>query len=95
MHRNVLREAYKIFVACDEVGLAIDFNEYADTPVVNVATNDAFGSNAVSALSDGCQVLLLQVLFGLRDITTGFHESLFAVHHASAGLLTERGHLFS
>jgi hypothetical protein len=95
VHAQVAAKACEVIAASDEVGFTSNLNHHTDTlVVVDVGVHATFGGCAISLLVCSLQTLLTQKLLRLLGITTGFHQCLFAVHHASTGCGAERGHFF-
>src|SRR6056297_65866 len=81
-------EAQKVVVLGDEIGLAVDFDQYG---VSFVAGSDdrALGGHAPGLLVGLRQATLAQVLDGRVQVAVGLDQRLLAFHHAGAGALAE------
>ena len=74
--------------ASDEVGLAVDFDDHADT-VDDRGVRHALGGDAGRLLGLGSQTLFTQINNGLLEIALVLDERLLAVHQAAAGGLAK------
>ena len=87
---HVLDEGAEAFVAGDEVGLAIDFDEHADFVAdMDVGADDAFLGFAAGFFRGGGGAFFAQDGFGGGEVALGFDEGFLAVHHACAGFFAE------
>ena len=79
----------------DEVGLAVDFHDDADFPVVgNVAAYDAFRRDASRFLGGRGESLLAQIIDRLFSVAVAFGQSLLAIHHTGTGALAQCHNIF-
>lgn len=88
-------EVHELIVLRDEVGLRIDLDHNADLGVVvDHREDDALGRDAAGLLGGRGEPLLTENLNRFFHISIRFGQSLFAVHHAAIGLLTQRLYVF-
>ncbi len=87
---DVRDEGDKAFVARDEIGLAIHFHQHAEfAAVMNVAGDAPFIGGPAGFFVRHVDALLAQDHLGLVEVAFGFHQGLFAIHHARAGLFAQ------
>ena len=86
--RDFERERLKVFVAADEVGLAIHFDEHTAI-AFNVRDDSALCGHASRFLSRGGESFLAKDLRRLFHVTVRFSEGVLHVHHAGAGALAQ------
>src|SRR5438105_3103606 len=90
LHRDLLCELAEVRVARDEVGLARELDHRTDPAArVHVRLDDALLGLAVGLLLGLRQATLLDQALRFREVAPCLVERSLAVHHASAGLLTE------
>jgi hypothetical protein len=73
MHRDILDQGLEVIATSDEIRLAVDLDESADAPIVDVCVNRAFSSDFIGALSDRGEALLLEILNSLVHIAIGLN----------------------
>ena len=87
---NSVYHANKLIVLGNKVGLGVNLNNYALLAVSGVFNgNNTLGSDTAGFLGSLRQALFTQEINSSFKITVGFGQSLFAVHHACAGSLTQ------
>ena len=90
MHGDVAHQLLERVGAGDEVGLAVDLDEDADlAAAVNVGADRPLGGDAPGLLGGRGEPLLAQVVDGALHLPLALGERLLAIHHPSAGALTE------
>src|SRR5712692_3641243 len=91
VHRDVLNQLVKLFAPCDEIRLAVYFDQHADLAAhVNVRADDAFSRHAALFLFCGRETALAQNFYPALLVTVGFDQSLLALHHAGVCFFSER-----
>ena len=91
---DLVGEDLEVLVAGDEVGLALHLDHRADAGVgVDVGGDDALVGAAAFALGGGGLALHPQQLDRALDVTVGFDQGGFAVHHRGPGAVPERFHI--
>lgn len=91
---HFIAEGLESFVASDEIGFAIDFDQDADFGAgLDVLGNDAVFGFARCFLGGAGDAALAQKVHGAFDAALGFNERLFAIHQTGAGHFTELGHV--
>src|SRR5262249_50848424 len=89
--RDVAGELEEFLVAGDEVRLAVDLDESADSPVeVDVVPDRALGRFALAALGRLRLALHAKELDRLGNVALGLLERALALHHARARLVAKR-----
>ena len=90
---NLVHEGLEVVAAGHEVGLALHGSQ-GDRLAVGRGDDldQAFGGGAAGLLGGLGHALLAQVVDGLLEVAAHFDEGFLAVHHASAGLVTELFH---
>src|SRR5262249_17190041 len=92
LHREVFDQPLKVLVAGDEVGLAVDLHQRAETAAMDVGANQTLGGDAsLPALTPG-DALLAKVFLPLGEIALRLGERLLAIHHPRPGLFPELLH---
>src|SRR6266540_3867486 len=85
-----VHERAELLVAGDEVGLAVDFDQSADTAAgVDVAVDDALIGLVLQLLQRLGQATLLEQVLGLAEIAQGIFDGALALHDARAGLFSQ------
>ena len=93
--RAGLHEFREARVLRDEVRLRVDFNDNADLAAVrNLRKRNAFRSDSARLLDGSCEALLAKELGCLLHVAVRLGKRLLAVHHAAAGLRSERRDVF-
>ena len=92
--QDLVGEVDELLVLGDEVGLRVDLDQHADG-AVGLSGQQAGGGLAALALGQGLQALQADDLEGLLGVAVGLGQSLLDIHHAGAGLLTQRLHICS
>ena len=92
--QNLVGEVDELLVLGDEVGLGVDLDQHADG-AVGLRGQQAGGGLAALALGQGLQALQADDLESLLGVAVGLGQSLLDIHHAGAGLLTQRLHICS
>ena len=92
--QDLVGEVDELLVLGDEVGLGVNLDQHADG-AVGLCGQQASGGLAALALGQGLQALQADDLEGLLGVAVGLGQSLLDIHHAGAGLLTQRLHICS
>ena len=85
---NLADEILELFVLCNKVGLAVDFNS-GTFCAGNSNGNEAFCSGAARLFCSGGEALGTQQIDGCFHVPIGFFQRLFGVHHAGARTLAQ------
>jgi hypothetical protein len=94
MHRNVVYQFLEVIGARYKVAFAIDFDKNTDLASgVDIARDSPLFGHAAGFLAGNGDSLLAQKDNSLLQITFGFGECVFAVHHWRSGLFPELFHL--
>ena len=90
VHGDVAEQLLEVFGAGDEVGLAVELEEYADLAAgVDVGADCALVGGARGLLGSRRHAALAQDDEGVFHVALGFLEGLEAVAHGGAGLFAE------
>jgi hypothetical protein len=81
-------ESDEILVSCDEVGLARHLEDDC-LSVLDQGEHTTIVRGTTGSLGDRGEPHLLQDLLGLGEIAIGLDQGLLAIHHASAGGITQ------
>src|SRR5205085_11001704 len=88
--RDLARERLEVFIARDEVRLAVDLEEHADAAgAVDVRDDRALGRLAAGLLGRLRETLRAQIVDRLVHVAGDFGQRLLAVRHAGAGALAQ------
>ena len=85
--RNFSGKSLESVAVGNEVGLTVNLNNSAHT-VLGVCANSTLGSYAACLFGLRSKSLLTEKISRCFHISVALGESLFAVHHAAAGLLS-------
>ena len=94
--RHIVAKRAEDVVARHKIRLAVHLHEHAEPSI----RRDVLGDGAVLGVARGLHIggrlaLLAQNAHGVVEVALGFHERLFAVHHARAGHFPELAHVSS
>ena len=92
---GTLHEGLEGIVFGHEVGLGVDLDDHAHLGgLVDIGHDGALGGDAAGLFGDLGQALFAENINRFVHIALGFHQGLFAVHHAASGLFAERLYVF-
>jgi len=87
---DIFRHCHEIFILGNKISFTTHQNNYTrSASVVGHGDNTSFSSFTIGAFRCDLCTFLAQEIYRSLEITVGFYQSVFAIHHTCAGHLTQ------